>query len=262
MVDISNRTVVALLAVALMVTVVGTLLSVSRLQDIGATGLAHGALTGAATSGTGTTTLTIDYEAGISVDDSVVSFGTGHVVVGGYTNASVHSTGVFNATTWYNTSGLPHINASAVNVKFDNTSARANNSVGDYMVVSNNGNVDINVTVYPYSNASAEVWLCGSSCASTAVAMLLVQMYPNESNSCDNGNIPPGNYHNNQSNNTWQELLTTSGRNNITLCQDLDYGDSGDALNVFYQAYVPFDATAEAHAVVLTFEATSRSKQD
>ncbi|MBI2573765.1 hypothetical protein HYV86_07915 [Candidatus Woesearchaeota archaeon] len=261
MADVSNRTVVALLAVALVVTVAGTLVSVSKLSTLGGQ---YSFLTGAATSGTGTTSLTSDYEVAISIDDNAVSFGTGHVEIG-YTNASVHSSGVFNDTAWYNTTGLYPVNTThAPNVVAANTSAVTNVTTGDWMVVSNSGNVDFNLTVFSYTATSGEFWLCGSDggCASTAVAQLLVMAAANESNACDEANIPPGEFHNNQTNSTWQNLLTVGGRNNITLCQDLDYGDTGDAMNIYFQAYVPSDATNGAHSVTLTFEATSRNSQD
>ncbi len=264
MADVSNRTVVALLAVALVVTVVGTVVSVSKLSSLGGE---YSFLTGAATSGTGTTSLTTDYEVGISIDDSSVSFGTGHVQVG-YTNASVHASGVYNSTTWLNASGLYPVNATqAPNVKATNTSAPTNVTTGDWMVVSNTGNVDFNLTVGADTQTSGESWLCGSDggCTTTAVAQLLVLANSNESQSCDEYNIPstvgiaPATGFTNTS---WQELLTTAGKNNVTLCSDLDFVDTGDSINVFFQAYVPSDATNGAHSVQLTFQANSRSSQD
>ena len=77
MINYSNRTIVALVAVALLVTVVGTVVSVSTLSELGGT---YTYLTGAATStSTGLTNITITSTTSITLTNTQVNFGSGRV---------------------------------------------------------------------------------------------------------------------------------------------------------------------------------------
>ena len=77
MADYSNRTIVALLAVALVITVVGTLVSVSKLNELGGT---YTYLTGAATStSTGQTNITITSTTSLTLANTNINFGSGRL---------------------------------------------------------------------------------------------------------------------------------------------------------------------------------------
>ena len=77
MADVSNRTIVSLLAVALVITVVGTTVSVSKLSSLGGS---YEVLTGAATgTDTGTGTLTVSSVTEVTFNNATIAFGTGRV---------------------------------------------------------------------------------------------------------------------------------------------------------------------------------------
>ncbi len=109
MADYSNRTIVALLAVALIITVVGTVVSVGKLNELGGTYNKLTYLTGAAVdSSTGQTNITITAVTSITLANTTMSFGSGRVnascdicvmdsnntILNYYSNASVTGGGV------------------------------------------------------------------------------------------------------------------------------------------------------------------------
>ncbi|GEM_PF-1195675 len=80
MADYSNRTIVALLAVALVITVVGTVISVGKLNELGGTYNKLTYLTGAAVdTSTGQTNITITSTTSITLANTSMNFGSGRV---------------------------------------------------------------------------------------------------------------------------------------------------------------------------------------
>ena len=145
--DVSNRTIVALLAVALVVSVAGTMYSVS---ELGALGGSYNIISGAATSSAvGTTDLFISSVVGIStatVDSGSadLSFGAGNPIDGTTCNTlnaahfdSLHSQASLAA--------LPSSQAAGVACwEYGSTHAP------DSFVVVNTGNTDVNLSIKTY----------------------------------------------------------------------------------------------------------------
>ena len=237
--DVSNKTIVGLLAVALVITVVGTVVSVSKLSDLGGNSFD---VTGAATTGSGTTTLNLDYIVSVAMNGSTANFGHGYINPGNksariYTRNNSHA-GSYDQTTNHNWT----INAS---------------STANQMQIINTGNVDVNL-VATQNLFDGEEWLCGSEggCSQTAnVARLLVNATEHEDNSCDGGLA-----HFTNTSHLGTTLLNNTN-STVRICTDFDWEDSSDSLNVTFAAHVPFDATQGSHAVTLTFTASSRGEQ-
>ena len=230
--DVSNKTIVALLAVALVVTVVGTVVSVSKLSTLGGQ---YSFITGAATSGTGTGSLTTDRIVGITMDDNTVDFGTGHVNVG-QTQATVWSDGAADGE-WTQTSG-----------------GGENNN----MSIQNNGNTDVNLTMNATDKDDAEAWLCGTLCPNTAIANLTVNMSDAEAGSCDDYVVDGVDV-----STIDQIVLDTDDKPaTVILCEDFDFRDDGDTLYAFFKAEVPIDASVGAHSAQVTFYAEDIEEQD
>lgn len=126
--DVSNKTIVALLAVALVVTVFGTVISVNKLNDLGGVF----SLTGAATTGTAKFNITTDLQ--INVTDNIINAKNGSVdsgndyaTIDSWANSSTNGDWAFTGT--------------------DNL-----------MVIENIGNQYVNLTVQ--SNYNSSGYLC------------------------------------------------------------------------------------------------------
>lgn len=223
--DVSNKTIVGLLLVALVITVVGTLVSIEKL------GGQYAQLSGAAT-GTGTTSLEVEAGAGININDSTASFGSGYVSPGN-DSAYVYTNGTFNGS-WTNTS---------------------TNATNGWIEIFNLGNVNVNLSVTS-DKSNSEVWLCGTSCAATNVATLEVLAEEFEVGSCSDFNIS-----NTFANTTFQTVLNTTANNTVNLCEYLKNTDATDDLKISFRAIVPKDATIGGHVTTLTFTATSIGSQ-
>ena len=230
--DVSNKTIVALLAIALVVTVVGTIVSVSKLGDMGGK---YAILSGAAT--TGTTSLTVAGSAGISVVGNTANFGTGYVAAGQTSGtACTYLDGICSLSSWTNTTALDD----------------------PAITVENTGTIDINLTVSSDAN-TAESWLAGGT--DTAVAELSVLSSIagaiGGEVACDDFNIS-GTF----ANSTYQQILTNTGKNTVTLCDDMDFIGSADILAFTFKAIVPYDSTVGAKSTTLTFTGTSIGTQN
>ncbi len=148
--DISNRTIVALLAVALVVSVAGTMYSVSELGQVS---MVFRTVSGLADAGEGNVTLNLSGTVGLQVIRDQANVGQGHVLsgedeciftTGGDTTPqgfSVNSTsnliyppGINNQNTDNGKCGGPGFNSSAFRK-------------GGLHVLENTGNVDIDVSV-------------------------------------------------------------------------------------------------------------------
>lgn len=220
--DVSNKTIVALLAIALVVTVVGTIVSVSKLGDLGGK---YAVLSGAVTT-TGTTSITLAGTAAISIaEDNAVDYGSGYVSVGS-TAATLDSSVAFTSWTgWTNTTSP---------------------TMPDSMLINNTGSTMLKVNISSETTAHAEGWLCTGSACTTNTAALQVKVANRESGSCTANGAPQSTYAN---------LLTNSAKVTVPLCTEWDYSAGADSLDVYYQATVPNDAGTGAHTVTLTFTA-------
>jgi hypothetical protein len=218
--DVSNKTIVALLAIALVVTVVGTIVSVSKL---GALGGQYSVLTGAVT-GTGTTSVTLAGNAGITVDDNAVTFGSGYVDPQ-FVSATLDSSLAIGSWTGW-------INLTATNI--------------DSMLVNNTGTNFLRLNISSETTTHAEDWLCtGDSCTSNS-ALLQVKATNFEANACTGSGAIQSAYTN---------LLQNASKVTVPLCTEMDFQTAADTMNVFFKATVPNDAGTGAHSVTLTFTA-------
>ncbi|PIN73283.1 hypothetical protein COV20_03565 [Candidatus Woesearchaeota archaeon CG10_big_fil_rev_8_21_14_0_10_45_16] len=239
--DFSNRAIVSLLMLSLLVTVIGTVVTVSQLSEPNSFGIS-----GAATTGTGSTSITIQAQAGIVMNDANATFGTGYVNPGN-TTATIYTHG------GHNFQNNTNITGAWTNV--------ANLGSDPNMTIENTGNVDINLTAAA-NHFDAEEFFCGSElgCTSTATARLSISAGTAEAGSCDTGILLNFRDLLNQTNTS-----SPTAPHNLTgvlLCGDFDYGNSGDLLSVSYRASVPFDAAIGGHSTIITFTAESIGQQD
>ena len=162
--DVSNKAIVGLLVIVLVITVCGTFISVSKLSKLGSNTFD---IVGAASTGSGTTTLSIDYIVSIEMNGSTANFGHGYI------NQGNKSARVYTRN--YSDSGSNQnwtINSS---------------STANQMQIINDGNVDVNL-VATQNLFDGEEWLCGSEAGCTQtdhVARLIVNATEHEANSCD-----------------------------------------------------------------------------
>ena len=156
--EVSNRTIAALLIVAMVISLSGTFLSLSKLNAV-----QSGSYTGFATNPNGTATLTLQNSTSIKFDVNLINWSTGYV------NGS--ATGACNLTTG-GPAGYANYIGGPQCVNF------ANPRPGP-LVLENDGNLNVNVTLQ--ANASATAWV-GSG------AYVYIQGSANESSSC-NGTI-------------------------------------------------------------------------
>ena len=162
--EISNKSLATLLVVAIVVSLGGTFISLNRLSSLGT-------IPGITGFQTGKVNVSIVQVLTISTPDALIWFGEGTVddVSSEFAELWSNSTERFwnNATTF-----LPD---------------PSDDGIGDYIILRNDGNVDLNLTIYTHTNASE--YLCGglvgasfTHCYDTAsYAYWTVE---NETNSC------------------------------------------------------------------------------
>ena len=249
MTDVSNKTIVALLSIALVITLVGTIVSVGKLNSL--TGN-QGVLTGAVTQ-SGTASLTVQGTADIIMRDNNVSF------IPGYYNASCgtdfawldtyNDTHENNLTCWINSSDSVGVvpywgprNQSAARL--------------DQHVLENNGSTLVNISTST-GNPNATNFVCRPITGTAnntpqcpfnnSLARVQINASNNETNACFSGL---------QSTNI--TLLSSTAETNVTLCSDLDYADTADAMNVYFEVKIPKDAGQGAHVMTITYIATAK----
>lgn len=223
--DISNRTLLGLLLVAIIVSAVGTFVSISRISSLRLPLLS---LTGLAT-GTGTSNVTIASTIGVSVVDSLIDFGNGY-----YNGAC--------------TSGLATLNGTLMNATcWVNTTATGPNNWNPNHVIENTGSGNFELNASTSNPSSAEAWLCANSnCPGTTGAAFFLYASNNESNACGGTAYAPQ---------LLNDTATMNG-NNTQLCSNVNYQDNQDSINVSAQAIVPKDASAGGKVLTVTYTAT------
>lgn len=243
MADISNKTIVVLLAIALIITVAGTVVSVTKLSGLQTK---YTLLSGAATTGTGTSSITVQGYASIAINDATVTFPTGYYNASctyGYARLNTNSTNASSGENfcWLNGSNIEPWNGSLV---------MSANMTPDYHRIENNGSTVINVTLET-NETNASRYLCGAGrCASSTNggnASVTITVYQEESGSCGSG-LLAGN----------TTILSNSSETNVTICQDLNYENSADALNMTYMYSIPKDVDQGVKSLTITFTATAK----
>ncbi len=247
MADVSNKTIVALLAIALVVTVVGTVVSVGKLNSLG--GGSYSVLTGAVTESTGTTSITISGTAAIVLNVTAINLYSGYYNTSCTTTFSTIDTSITDndsreVSCWINISGTD-------NQTYNN----------QWHQLANDGTTALNITAYVTDSStegatsefnSTEI-LCGrNNCPSgNANALIRVKASNNESNSCNSAL---------QSSYTspFNSLVSPTGQTNVTLCQSLNFDEDADELNVYYYLQIPSDVDQGAKGFTTTYYATAR----
>ena len=224
--EVSNKTIVALLAIALVVTVVGTVASISKLGELGGR---YSVLTGAATTGTGSTNLTLAGTVAINVDVNSVSFGSGYVTEG---SAQAKMSTLTPNSAWANWT-----NTTATSMPFG-------------LLVNNTGTTYIRLNITSTTAANAEAWLCTGGVCTSNTANLSVGALQVESGSCTSAGSLLGTSWTNGGN-----FLNNAANTTVQLCSEMDYNSVSDALWVYFNATVPNDAGTGAHSLSVTFTA-------
>ncbi len=247
MADVSNKTIVTLLVIALIITISGTVISVTKLSGLGGK---YQVLTGGATTGTGTSSVTVQGSASIVINDGTVTFPTGYYngsCTGNYARINSNSSNASHGENfcWLNTTGIePWSNRSGAGVSTGMTA--------DFHQIENNGTTAINVTL-DTDATNASTYFCGTgACPTTRGASSFVTFttYNHESGSCGSGLMAEN-----------RTVLDITGENatlNATLCQFLNYENANDALNVSFLYAVPKDADQGAKTLTLTYTAAAK----
>jgi len=223
--DVSNKTLMVLMVVALAVTVVGTMVGISKL---GALGSRYALLSGAAVQGTGD--INIQGTADIDIVDAAINFSTGYV--------DPACSGLANVDT---DNGPNHCWINITDPKRGEFSA-----FEDYHQIENNGTVRANVTV-TLDEADAEAFLCEASggCTSNVAAIYVKAKDNAESGSC-NGDLQD----------TYAQLASYNSKQTVVLCDDLLTDNDNDAINVYYNLTLPPDMPPGKKTVHVTYSAS------
>ena len=227
--DVSNKTVLTLLVIALVITVAGTLVSVSKLGSLGAE---YALLTGSVVD-TGTATITVSGAAAISVVDAAIDFGTGYVNAS-CTNgaASIASDGEAGGSPcWLNTT---HVIPTPTD---------------DFHTVENNGTTNLKLNV-SLSDASISAVLCagsqGSDCSGqNTVARLEAKSEEDgdgEAGACIADLLS-----------TYTEVSTGTSKVDLVLCTDLLPADGSDLLEVNFNMTLPLGMAQGAKTATVTY---------
>ena len=209
--EVSNKTIVALLAVALVVSVAGTLYSVSELNDLGGT---YTLLSGAATTtGTGKAEINVTGTVGITVSDGRVE------VVDSYYDTSC-TTGYGRvdfasetATCWLNSSG------GAYHFPTD----------ADNHTIENSGTLPVNISIR-FDGADAESMMCsGGDCAQSGSAEVSVKMADDET-SCTS-----------QPQNVYSVFAAHNINWDVALCSKWLAQDNNDQMSIWFNLTIPSD---------------------
>ena len=221
--EVSNKTIVALLAVALVVSVAGTLYSVSELNDLG---MIYTSITGASVTETGTAEINITSTVGISVTDGAIDLGSGYYNVSCTSGYGYIATDNDATECWLTANGETFT------------------SIDDHHDVENNGTTAANVSV-AFNSANAEVWLCaGNSCTSN-VAGIGVKMTDTSSGCVGD-----------EEQTTYTSLATYTAKDAVVLCSELGQADDSDDIEVNFNITIPDDTRANSGATaVITYEA-------
>ncbi len=264
MADVSNKTIVALLAVALVVTVVGTVVSVLKLD--GLSGIGASAITGADTA-TGQAQVELAGSVGITVTRSVLNLSRGYVADGksvayldtnktcvaglgtacGFTDAEASMK--TNRSAW-NNSGW--VNTSPVGM---NIAEGAIVPTHMYIAIENTGTVFTNISFRaPNSTMTAQRFLCGASACNSETPKIQVKWRHNGSAvSCAGTLLTDGD--------VYSRFLQGSTANDTgaDACTSLDYQSTLDRLLMFFNISVPSDAKGGWQLLDLQIEAVALS---
>ncbi len=239
--DVGSRTIVSLFAIALLIAVAGTTISVTKLAELSETGsfLSFGdILSGAAT---GTTNLSIEGTATINVAINGLDFGGGYYDTTCDTSIATINTTITDVTDGELTTSINYtcwINSSTLNASYGH-------------LIINNGTSTVNLNVST-NTTDAEMFYCGTAqgCAGSTDALVEVAMLVGELSlaaSCSgtaNSSLVPilGN--------------DSNGSTNYQICSIFEAEDSRDELGIDFKLTIPSDATNGDKTLMITYTAT------
>lgn len=226
--EVSNKFLVFLLLVAIVISLGGTFISLSRLNS-----LVMPTITGAV-SGTGKTNYTISSTASIAVRGTI-NFGSG------FTNG---------------TAALLQGNASTRKANSTGTWDWSGRGL-QYILVVNDGNKNVSINIS--SNSTAALFIGGTS---PAFKVAIVGEENKTGGANNNGRAMGACFANSSQFGGAQierrSFTTVSNTVNVTLCDNLSYFDSWDAINVSAQIVVYNNAPTTPKAALLTFYAKQK----
>ncbi len=218
--------------VVMIVTVVGTVFSVNKLEEfVGRFAMA----TGAATSGTGQVNLTGATNNAITVAGNV-DFGSGYV------NANVSTANISSDTNFVvGSSGL---------TGWFNTTAAWNANVSTNITLVNTGNTIVNLTFA--ANQSVASWLGGTG---PDARIKIVSIEQGGTDTCTGTlyatTVYTGNY-SMQMNATTQNLCTSA-----TQGLGMDFLDTSDEIKAYFNLLIPRNVASGTRSTTLTFTSTA-----
>ena len=203
-----NRSFVVLLIAAIIVSVGSTIINLSSLQRIGG-------ITGFAQSAQGTVTFSVNESVSIALLDDNVDFGQ----------------------CLLNTSGIVSYQSNEVNgTTVSGFSCDGLSDGVDYMVLENDGNVDVLVNLS--SNVSGTEFINSP----TSRGAFWFMATENETNSCGSGLA-----------NSWVNI--TQAAQNYGVCSNLTNINDNDALNIWFRLDLPDDTAVGTRDAQITFSA-------
>ena len=227
--DVSNKTIVGLLMVALVITVIGTIVSVGKMNTLNSGYLD---LTGAATSASGTTTLQVDSNTAIVGVVTSLDFGNGFI------NATA-------SNCILDTEGTRQSNVSCVGF----------NNLSQGFLIENTGNSNISLNMSCSGNCSAAEFIGGTNPSFTykVPSANTANDQSGQSSSNDTGVSCEEGWHNS----TYSEI----GQLDVStyyICGDattfnFSYGDLVDAVVIDFNVTVPEDANQTDSQLNATF---------
>ncbi len=172
----------------------------------------------------GTVSLTTVGTAGISLSDDIISFGSG------YYNGScflpyAQLNSNLSRNCWVNVTTFP--------------------GSEDVHVLTNTGNVVVNVTASLVNTTDAEMFFCNAAqgCNVSLDSEILIQSLNNEDGSCVG--LSTG----------FEALATNSSNVSVGICDSFDYSDSNDTIKLYLELHVPRDSRIGNKTLYLNYEA-------
>ena len=256
--EISNKTIVVLLAVTLVVTVAGTMYSVSKL---GTLNINYNKITGADTS-TGTADINITSSISFLVSDTTIDFGS--MVWNTSCKSSDAAYKAANLST-NGTAAAPNSHClvnSTEDPADENLTSKV--SVDDGHVIENDGTTAINLTVQLTNVTSTTLTdiavdtnsvICGDTdgCPDSAGMGANVFVSASDSSANDGACVDTTG-----ASFEWGDMATAdASSSSVLLCANLAAADGADELDIDYMIQIPYDVYGGDRQTTMTYTATT-----
>jgi hypothetical protein len=215
--DISNKTLAMFLIAAMVISLTGTLVSLTRINQLGVTGAATD-------SDEGFANLTIQTQASLEFTKNAIDWGTGRVNTSGgnqYCNLSTDGP------------GSDADDAMCHGFTYTGTA----NSADGHFVLNNTGNVNFS-TVNLTSNKFANTFITGTT------PSLQFKAAAYQGTPCS-GAVAPATY-----------TIMNTTNNGTTICSNFKFDNSNDEIEIDVFVSIPYDADTSTPGKTVTFTAT------